>query len=262
MRLVTELYAIALYVYPREFRQRFGREMQQVFATRYQRTPRKTRFLSATLLDLVITATQERFASMTFARLGYASTALALFFAASLTVVQAFVIPTASMEPSLRTGDHLIVSTLPHTPQRDEMIVFRYPDDPEQTFIKRVIGIPGDRIHIVNKQVFRNGQLNEAHAHHADEYMDTYRDNFPGNPNVHVESGAQEMLSKHVVNGEVVVPTGTYFVMGDNRDRSLDSRFFGFVPQANIVGRPWFVYWSYDEEANGTRWDRTPLVVR
>jgi signal peptidase I len=69
-------------------------------------------------------------------------------------------------------------------------------------------------------------------------------------------------MLKSVDHGEVVVPPGNYFVMGDNRDRSLDSRFFGFVPQTNIIGRPWFVYWSYDEQTSGTRWDRTPLVVR
>ncbi len=256
------LYALALHAYPREFRKRFAREMQQVFETRLQRSPSKVSFLATTLIDLIVTATQERFASMTFAKFGYASTALALFFTGSLTVLQAFVIPTRSMEPSLRRGDHLIVNKLPYTPRRDEMIVFRFPVDPTQTFIKRVIGVPGDRIHIVDKQLVRNGQpRTEPYAQHADEYMDSYRDNFPRDPNVHVEPMAQEMLSKHVVNGEVVVPSGTYFVMGDNRDRSLDSRFFGFVPQANIVGRPWFVYWSYDE-TQGTRWDRTPLVVR
>ena len=256
------LYSIALHAYPSEFRRRFGREMLQVFEARYQRTANRPRFIAATFFDLLVTATQERFATMIFARFKYAGTALALFFAASLTVMQAFVIPTASMEPSLQMGDHLIVNKLPHTPQRDEMIVFRYPEDPTQTFIKRVIGLPGDRIHIVDKQVFRNGrQLTEAYAQHADDYMDSYRDNFPRNPTVHVDDGAQEMLAKHVVNGEVVVPAGNYFVMGDNRDRSLDSRFFGFVPQTNLIGRPWFVYWSYDEN-DGTRWDRTPLVVR
>ena len=257
------LYSLALHLYPRDFRRRFAREMQQVFETRLQRSPSKVRFLAATLLDLILTATQERFAAMTFARLGYASTFLALFFAASLTMMQAFVIPTASMDPTLQIGDHLIVNKLPYTPHRDEMIVFRYPEDPSQTFIKRVIGIPGDRVHIVDKQLFRNGQpLTEPYAQHADDYIDTYRDNFPRDPQVHVVAHAQEMLSKHVVNGEVVVPPGAYFVMGDNRDRSLDSRFFGFVPQANIVGRPWFIYWSYDAQSNGTRWDRTPLVVR
>ena len=69
------------------------------------------------------------------------------------------------------------------------------------------------------------------------------------------------MLSKNVVEGEVTVPTGVFFVLGDNRDASLDSRFFGFVPQANIIGRPWMVYWSYDADASKTRWDRTLQAV-
>jgi signal peptidase I len=257
------LYAISLNAYPREFRQRFAREMQQVFETRYQRTPNKARFLATTLLDLIVTATQERFAAMTFARLGYASTALALFFGVSLTMVQAFVIPTVSMEPSLRTGDHLIVNKLAHAPQRDEIVAFRYPEDPTQTFIKRVIGLPGDRIHLVNKQVFRNGQpLTEAYAQHKTDNVDAYRDNFPGEPQVHLEERGQSMLARNIDHGEVVVPPGSLFVLGDNREISLDSRFFGFVPQENVIGRPWFVYWSYDWQTNATRWERTFTDVR
>ncbi|MEO5926853.1 MAG: signal peptidase I [Bryobacteraceae bacterium] len=254
---MKRIYALALYAYPREFRQRFGSEMQQVFAARYQREPH---LIPGTFADLFVTAIQERFATMTFARLTYAGTALALFFAASLTVVQAFVIPSGSMEPGIRLGDHLIVNKLPHSPQRDELVVFRYPEDPDQTFIKRVIGVPGDRIRMVEKQTIRNGQpLTESYVVHLDPYVDSYRDNFPGAANVHLESQAHKMLSENVDHGEVVVPPGMLFVMGDNRDRSLDSRFFGFVPQANVIGRPWFVYWSYDEDAKATRWDRTLL---
>ncbi len=256
------IYALALYAYPREFRQRFGPEMQQAFADRYQREPH---LIPAIFADLFLTAIQERFAIMPISSLArgfaYAVTAAALFLVGSLSVVEAFVIPTGSMEPSIRLGDHLIINKLPHAPQRDELVVFLYPEDPTQTFIKRVIGLPGDRIHIADKQVFRNGQrLNETYVEHRDTYIDTYRDNFPGDPNVPVEADAHKMLTEHVVNGEVVVPEGAYFVMGDNRDRSLDSRFFGFVPQANVIGRPLFVYWSYDEDAKATRWDRTLLV--
>jgi signal peptidase I len=264
MKLLSELYAIALYAYPREFRQRFGREMQQVFETRCQRDPH---LIPSTFVDLLVSAIQERLAIMTLPRLArgfaYAITGMAVFLAASLTVVQAFVIPTASMEPSLRTGDHVIVNKLPHSPQRDELVVFHYPVDPKQTFIKRVIGLPGDRIHLSNKQVFRNGQpLTEPYAEHKTDYLDDYRDNFPKEPQVSIPEPGQAMLAKNIERGEIVVPPGAVFVMGDNRDNSLDSRYFGFVPQSNFVGRPWFVYWSYDEQAGSTRWDRTPLAVR
>jgi signal peptidase I len=138
-------------------------------------------------------------------------------------------------------------------------VVFRFyeDEDPSQTFIKRVIGLPGDRIRIENKQVIRNGErLVEDYARSLDRYVDSYRDNFPGAPQVHLEKPAAEMLSRNVENGEVVVPEGALFVLGDNRDRSLDSRFFGFVPQSNVIGRPWMVYWS------SGHWDRTLLEVR
>lgn len=177
------------------------------------------------------------------------------------TLVQAFVIPTGSMEDTLLIGDHLLVDKLayappgpiskyllPYTPiQRGDIIVFRYPVDVTQTYVKRVIGIPGDRIKIVNKQVYRNGQkLYEPYTYFKTQYYDSYRDNFPGEPNSRIEEGAQIMLEKHVVNGEVVVPPGNYFAMGDNRDSSFDSRYWGFVPRENIIGKPLIIYWSYD----------------
>ena len=82
--------------------------------------------------------------------------------------------------------------------------------------------------------------------YHKTEYIDSYRDNFPGEPNVHVAESAIDMLTNHVENGEVVVPPGYYFAMGDNRDSSLDSRYWGFVPRENIIGKPLIIYWSYD----------------
>ncbi len=177
------------------------------------------------------------------------------------TLVQAFVIPTGSMEDTLLIGDHLLVDKLAYAPpgpvskyllpysavHRGDIIVFRYPVDIRQTFVKRVIGIPGDRIRMERKQVFLNGQpLKEPFKFHKTEYFDSYRDNFPGEPNVRVSEGALEMLEKHVVNGELVVPPDRYFAMGDNRDSSLDSRYWGFVPRANIIGKPLIIYWSYD----------------
>jgi signal peptidase I len=177
------------------------------------------------------------------------------------TLVQAFVIPTGSMEDSLLVGDHLLVDKLafapsgpiskhllPYTPvKRGDIIVFRYPVDITQTFVKRCMGVPGDRIRMVNKQVYLNGvKLNEPYKVNKTEYLDSYRDNFPSEPNANVYPGALDMLEHHVVNGEVVVPANYYFAMGDNRDSSLDSRYWGFVPRENIIGKPLIIYWSYE----------------
>jgi len=177
------------------------------------------------------------------------------------SLVQAFVIPTGSMEDTLMIGDHLLVDKLAYAPagriskyvipytdvKRGDIIVFRYPVDIQQTFVKRCIGVPGDRIKLVNKQLILNGKaVDEPYVYHKTEYIDSYRDNFPSDPNVHVADFAQDMLLNHVQNGEVVVPPGSYFAMGDNRDSSLDSRYWGFVPRANIIGKPLIIYWSYD----------------
>ncbi|MCC6585576.1 MAG: signal peptidase I [Bryobacterales bacterium] len=177
------------------------------------------------------------------------------------TLVQAFVIPTGSMEDTLLIGDHLLVDKLAYAPpgpiskyllpysdpKRGDIIVFRYPMDIRQTFVKRVIGVPGDHIRIERKNVFLNGkQLNEPYKYHKTEYFDSYRDNFPSEPNVRLFEPANEMLQHNVQNGEVVVPPGRYFAMGDNRDSSLDSRYWGFVPRENIIGKPLIIYWSYD----------------
>ena len=177
------------------------------------------------------------------------------------TLVQAYVIPTGSMEDTLLIGDHLLVDKMAYAPsgpvskyilpyadpRRGDIIVFRYPVDIRQTFVKRVIGAPGDRIRIVNKQVYVNGVKEpEPYKFHKTDYIAPYRDNFPGEPDVMVDRGAIDMLTNHVVNGEVVVPANSYFAMGDNRDNSLDSRYWGFVPRENIIGKPLIIYWSYD----------------
>ncbi|MGO9230673.1 MAG: signal peptidase I [Bryobacteraceae bacterium] len=177
------------------------------------------------------------------------------------TLVQAFVIPTGSMEDTLLIGDHLLVDKLSYAPagpvskyilpytelKRGDIIVFRYPVDIKQTFVKRCIGLPGDRIRLIDKQLILNGKaVNEPYVYHKTQYFESYRDNFPNSPTVHVEPAAQDMLFNHVRNGEVVVPENCYFAMGDNRDNSLDSRYWGFVPRANIIGKPLLIYWSYD----------------
>jgi signal peptidase I len=177
------------------------------------------------------------------------------------SLVQAFVIPTGSMEDTLLIGDHLLVDKLAYAPagpvsrhiipytevKRGDIIVFRYPVDISQTFVKRCIGVPGDHIRLINKQLILNGRpVTEPYVYHKTEYIDSYRDNFPSEPNVHVVDSAQDMLMNHIQSGEVVVPPGSYFAMGDNRDSSLDSRYWGFVPRDNIIGKPLIIYWSYD----------------
>jgi signal peptidase I len=190
----------------------------------------------------------------------WAITVLLLLFLTA-TLVQAFVIPTGSMEDTLLVGDHLLVDKLTYAPsgpiskyvlpyravKRGDIIVFRYPVDISQTFVKRCMGVPGDHIRLVNKQVYLNGKaIEEPYKVHKTDYIDSYRDNFPGEPNSNLYPGAIDMLQHNVVNGEVVVPNGYYFAMGDNRDQSLDSRYWGFVPRENIIGKPLIIYWSYD----------------
>jgi signal peptidase I len=190
----------------------------------------------------------------------WAVTIILLLFGTT-NLVQAFVIPTGSMEDTLLIGDHLLVDKLAYSPngpaskhilpytdvKRGDIIVFRYPVEIQQTFVKRCIGVAGDRIKLVDKQLILNGhRVNEPYVYHKTEYIDSYRDNFPSDPNVHVADSASDMLNNHVFNGEVVVPPGFYFAMGDNRDSSLDSRYWGFVPLDNIIGKPLIIYWSYD----------------
>jgi signal peptidase I len=178
------------------------------------------------------------------------------------TLVQAFVIPTGSMEDTLLIGDHLLVDKLAYAPSGSfskyilpyenpkdgDIIVFRYPVDITQTFVKRVMGVPGDHLKIIDQQVYRNGKkLTEPYVVHKNPYPDSFRDNFPNSePNLMLMDRAREMLATNVANGEVVVPHDSYFAMGDNRDNSLDSRYWGFVPRGNIIGKPLIIYWSYN----------------
>jgi signal peptidase I len=176
---------------------------------------------------------------------------------------QPFQIPSSSMENTLLVGDYLLVDKvhyaeggmwghlLPYEPiTRGDIIVFHYPIHPEQHFVKRVIGLPGDRVRLVHKQVFVNGQpLNEPYAVHIAGDLQHYRDDFPQpfpvpneNPHWWVE------MRRYVHDGELTVPGNRYFVLGDNRDDSDDSRYWGFVPRENIEGRPLLIYWSMDPE--------------
>ena len=174
-------------------------------------------------------------------------------------IVQAFQIPSPSMENTLLVGDYLLVnklcygaggignSLMPYRRiRRGDIVVFHYPVTPAQHFVKRVIGVPGDHVRLVNKQVFVNGvPLKEPYAHFTRLANDWFRDDFP---RLDVAAGETPewwlTLRKLVEDGQLIVPEGHYFVMGDNRDDSYDSRYWGFVPKENIIGRPLLIYWS------------------
>jgi len=212
------------------------------------------------------------------------------------TLVQAFIVPTPSMDTTVKVGDHLLVDKLsyapagsvsrhflPYTdPKRGDIIVFRWPIDINQNYVKRVIGIPGDHIRVVDKVVYLNGKaLQEPYIQHISPGIEPYRDNFPAAPSGPVMDRGRAMLQHHVVNDEIVVPDESYFAMGDNRDNSLDSRYWGFVPRENIIGKPLVIFWSYDAPTEDwvdynanhfidlaknffvkTRWERTLKLVR
>jgi len=227
------------------------------------------------------------------------SVTILLLLFGTTTLLQAFVVPTGSMEDTVLIGDHMFVDKLsyapagpvskyilPYTPiKRGDIMVFRWPVDIRQNYIKRCIGLPGDRIRVVNKQLILNGKpMYEPYVVHKTNYIDSYRDNFPSAPNTMVMPGAVRMLEENVVNGELVVPNGFYFAMGDNRDNSSDSRYWGFVPRANIIGKPTIIFWSYDAPTEHladpnfisldhvidlathfftkTRWSRTLRIIR
>jgi signal peptidase I len=175
-------------------------------------------------------------------------------------IVQAFQIPSESMENTLLIGDYLLVDKLHYGNdpqgekilpyghvQRGDIIVFHYPVHPSEHFVKRVVGIPGDRIRLVNRRVYVNGvATSEPYVHYFRPH-DIFRDEFPrlDVSFVPAMNGAWLLEMKRLVSdNQLIVPAGNYFVMGDNRDDSLDSRYWGFVPQENIVGRPLLIYWS------------------
>jgi signal peptidase I len=180
-------------------------------------------------------------------------------------VVQAFKIPSPSMEPTLLVGDHLLVNKfvyggrgawydrfLPYRDiQRGDIIVFRFPFDDHAHYVKRVIAVPGDRVKIVDQQVFVNARpLAENYKVHDPAVYDPYGDNFPPStrffPQRNVRSEWADDILNHVENGELLIPPQKLFVMGDNRDHSWDSRYWGFVDRESVMGRPLMIYWSVD----------------
>jgi signal peptidase I len=164
-------------------------------------------------------------------------------------VVQAFKIPTGSMEPNLLIGDHLLVNKFVFAPtlsnverlvlpmtdvRRGDVVVFKYPEDPERDFIKRVIGLPGETIELIDHRIHVDGRpIEEPYAHYLPR---------PDNQGLH-ETTSEDVRERY---GPVVVPANAVFVMGDNRDNSQDSRYWGFLPKENIKGKALMIYWSFD----------------
>jgi signal peptidase I len=164
-------------------------------------------------------------------------------------VIQAFKIPSGSMLETLQIGDHLLVNKFRYGihmpfmdryifefdgPEFQDIIVFEFPEDPSKDFIKRVVGVPGDVIEIKDKNFYRNGiNIQEEYIQHLDERVVDRRDDF----------------------GPYTVPENSYFVLGDNRDESYDSRFWGVVEREKILGKAWIIYWSWEGFSN-VRWGR------
>jgi signal peptidase I len=209
---------------------------------------------------------------------------LALF--GTTFIVQAFKIPSPSMEGTLLIGDHLLVNKfifggrgawyeklLPYRPlERGDIIVFKYPFADHQHFVKRVIGLPGDRLKVEDQRVYVNGKvLSEPYVvHDPGAGYDPLNYAFPpmGNQlysSPVVAEWARE-IKKYVRGEEIIVPPGKYFAMGDNRDRSLDSRYWGFVDRDAIMGRPFLIYWSVDANSadygQNTFFERLKSVIQ
>jgi signal peptidase I len=175
-------------------------------------------------------------------------------------VVQAFTIPSGSMEHTLLVGDYLLVDkfcygdsglwnhVLPYRKiHRGDIVVFYYPINPAQHFVKRVVAVPGDRLRLINKRVYVNGQpLDEPYVQYIASDHQPYRDDFPRSdaPVFGVNAQWWSQMRKLVEDHQLIIPEDHYFVLGDNRDDSQDSRYWGFVPRQNIIGRPLLIYWS------------------
>ncbi|MDY6864213.1 MAG: signal peptidase I [Thermodesulfobacteriota bacterium] len=171
------------------------------------------------------------------------------------TIIQAYKIPSGSMKPTLLVGDHILVNKFIYgwnypftknkifnlkTPKREDIIVFSCPVDTKKDFIKRVIGLPKERIQIKNKKIYINNKLfKDDHGYFRDSNTVKNRDNF----------------------GPIDIPEDSYFVLGDNRDKSYDSRFWGFVNIGNIKGKALIMYWSWDKENFGVRWRRIGSLI-
>jgi signal peptidase I len=225
----------------------------------------------------------------------WAAQAIVLVFVTS-AVAMPYVIPSGSMESTLMTGDHVIVDKIAYAPpggtagkilpyqpvHRGDIVVFRYPLDIRRDFVKRIVALPGDRLHLSHGVLYRNGApVNESYVQHIATNYDPWRDDFPNAPAPPLPDRALSMVRNNVSGGELIIPEGSYFGMGDNRDDSSDSRYWGLIPRENITGKPVIVFWSYDAPTEDllefsphhfldlaehfftrTRWKRTFLLVR
>jgi len=183
-------------------------------------------------------------------------------------ILQAFEIPSSSMENTLLIGDHVFVNREQFAPathwigpmlpyrqiRHGDIVVFLSPAEPGLYVVKRIMGTPGDHIHLRDGVVYRNGEkLDEPYVIHQGMGYNPYRDNFPAVPPSDFNNVApnwQLTLQSHIEGEDIVVPPDSYFAMGDNRDVSYDSRFWGFIPRENVIGRPMFIYWSFVTPAN------------
>jgi len=193
---------------------------------------------------------------------------------------QNFVIPSGSMKDTLLVGDHLMVDRITlappskwmplvhyREPRRNDIVVFLKPGEPDMFLVKRLIGVPGDHLHLSNGIVYVNGvaqpQPPEGLVSNPSGYLDAFLDQFPSLPPA-TEPGATDAWAanfpSHVEGGDLVVPPGKFFMMGDHRHDSLDSRYWGFVPRENIVGRPLFNYWSF--ETPDRQYEETSLAAK
>jgi signal peptidase I len=265
-----------------------------------KRKPKKSEPVKPAAAESVVPGTRPDFAEHARSFIAEWTVTILLLVFGTATLLQAFVVPTSSMEDTVLIGDHMIVDKLAFSPhsafaghllpytdvKRGDIIVFKYPVNPKENYVKRVIGVPGDRIHLSNRELYLNGRkMSEPYVVHKIPYPNEYRDNFPlAPPDGLVMERGMEMLQTNVQNGELVVPPGYYYAMGDNRDNSLDSRYWGLVPRENIVGKPTIIFWSYDASTEAltdpnfisldhlldiathffskTRWKRTFLLVR
>jgi len=186
--------------------------------------------------------------------------ALAIFLLVRTFVVEAFKIPTSSMENTLLVGDFLLVNKavygghIPGThlsfgsfrePRRGDVVVFHPPHEPERNFVKRLVGLPNDTLEMHDKTLFLNGvPVDEPYARHVDGRGDTVHPDMDWQSNHLIAAQPDEYHPTRDNWGPIVVPEGEYFMLGDNRDNSEDSRYWGFVPRDQIRGRPWLVYYS------------------
>lgn len=199
-------------------------------------------------------------------------------------VFQAFEIPSGSMENTLLIGDHVFVDRLGPTAKawytgplvayreihRGDIIVFLHPshEEPGTYLVKRIMGLPGDRIHLDQGKLYINGVAQNEPYLNPNLGFAPYVDNFPAVPSTYIGDVTMDWrleMPEHIQNGELVVPRDHYFGMGDNRERSRDSRFWGFIPKENIIGKPLFIYWSFQtpaEQVNKTTMaDRAAFIL-